>query len=445
LELGAECVAPGLCIAVYIRCDTLVRFFLDNGADINATWLGHNPLDWALEAGDEMWAMMFIEKGALPGGHGSVHLREPLLLRATKRGWATTVDLLLQRGADPNLADAAGNTPLLIAAELRNAKIMKLLIQRDANIHSADAVGNTMLHVSIAANRGDASVVDLLIRSGANVNLANALGDTPLSIAAKLGDASIVALLIRSGANVNLAIDAGDTPPSIAAAHTNAPVTKLLTRNGASLNEQIREDWAPLHIIASKRLHECLRLAIDACGTDPNIATRCGQTPLHLLVKQQDTAGLSIFLDAPGILVDKKDNEGKTPLSIAVGSGIPRAVKLLLDNDADPNILAGDFTPFGTAIHKMDEAILKIILDSGRIRSNVCHSLRILPLYGLVKTADVQTLQLLLESNRFDPNEPKCFFRSQSGIPLLVLLSLGTWRSEMPWLKPCILCDVNSV
>lgn len=73
---------------------------------------------------------------------------------------------LLTKGANPNLTDATGTTPLMLATRLRYLE-----------------------------------GADLLIQGGAQVDKANDSGETPLIRAVQLRDVALIRLLIKQGAN----------------------------------------------------------------------------------------------------------------------------------------------------------------------------------------------------------------------------------------------------
>jgi ankyrin repeat protein len=91
---------------------------------------------------------------------------EAALHIVAKRGDTTYVNYLLARGADPNIRDGQGNTPLLVAV-----------------------------------NNGAGGVIDLLVKGGANVNLGNGSGETPLIRAVQRRDLSLVRILLAAGAD----------------------------------------------------------------------------------------------------------------------------------------------------------------------------------------------------------------------------------------------------
>lgn len=121
--------------------------------------------------------------------------RETALHLVAKRGDERYTLFLLQHGADPNLRDVRGNTPLMVA-------------------------------VSVGAE----PVVAALIRNKANVDLANDGGETPLIRAVQRRDIAIVRDLLTAGANPDIADSlAGQSARDYAHADTRTPVlTKLI-------------------------------------------------------------------------------------------------------------------------------------------------------------------------------------------------------------------------
>jgi ankyrin repeat protein len=85
---------------------------------------------------------------------------------------------LLAKGANPNVADVFGITPLMEACIRGNDAVIEELINKGADPNQKDTVGNTAL--LNAATLGRASVVNLLLSKGAQPNLANNEGLTPL-------------------------------------------------------------------------------------------------------------------------------------------------------------------------------------------------------------------------------------------------------------------------
>jgi len=86
-------------------------------------------------------------------------------------GYRRCIEILIDRGADVNAADHAGNTPLHYASEMAHHPCIELLLDRHANVNVTDGAGNTPLH--LASRKGHHQCVEILIDRGANKSLTN--------------------------------------------------------------------------------------------------------------------------------------------------------------------------------------------------------------------------------------------------------------------------------
>jgi ankyrin repeat protein len=133
--------------------------------------------------------------------------KKAALFVAIKKEDAAMVELLLKRGANPNIALRVENgnemrehlcTPLMIVAESGNSAIAEMLLAHGANVDTclpSDHGACTPLH--LAAARGHLRVVELLIRKGANPFCGDSLiGVMPLIWAIKNGRIDCVRCLL---------------------------------------------------------------------------------------------------------------------------------------------------------------------------------------------------------------------------------------------------------
>ncbi|MBC8134914.1 MAG: ankyrin repeat domain-containing protein [Fibrella sp.] len=141
----------------------------------------------------------------------SVNLRQARtgwtpLITAVHAGKTEIATLLLDRGADPNVAGVTGYTPLMAATQARNIALMRILLLRGADPDLATSKGLTPLMLAVG-NKGDAQAqtknlecVKLLLRGGADPDKKHVSGATAFSIAAQQQATPIVAYLRRVGA-----------------------------------------------------------------------------------------------------------------------------------------------------------------------------------------------------------------------------------------------------
>lgn len=139
------------------------------------------------------------------------------------------IELLLERGADPNLKDARNQTPLFGAASSGNPRSIQVLVASGARVDARNAGGDTPLHRAVVERRLDNARV--LLDSRADVNAVNGSGMTPLHVALDTADEHVVRLLLERGADVNKPMFGGKTPLQLAASRDD--LVKMLLERGA--------------------------------------------------------------------------------------------------------------------------------------------------------------------------------------------------------------------
>jgi ankyrin repeat protein len=88
------------------------------------------------------------------------------------------VGFLLSRGADPNMGDSNGDTPLIIAAGIGFEEAAGQMLRRGAKVDATNRRGETAL--TVAVQQRQPRLVELLLRAGANPDKADHVtGYTP--------------------------------------------------------------------------------------------------------------------------------------------------------------------------------------------------------------------------------------------------------------------------
>ena len=158
----------------------LIEKLLARGANVNAQLKAQQAYRSKLDRGTDT----VLTTGSTP------------LLRAAKAGDVTAMRLLLDKGADPNLATRAGVNALMIAAGLgtkeedttgrsktepETIKAISLLLDAGLDVNAADNTGRTAVHG--AALQGYDQVVRFLAERGAQLDVKDTRGFTPLDVA----------------------------------------------------------------------------------------------------------------------------------------------------------------------------------------------------------------------------------------------------------------------
>jgi truncated hemoglobin YjbI len=125
-----------------------------------------------------------------------------LLHYASATGWVEVVTVLLRLGADPDMRDSGGHTPLYRAANECGSevgpRIVRALVAAGADVNARNGVTRaTALHM--AARRGYMAIARILLECGAATDARDRKGDTPLERAVNCRRAAVVQLLRESG------------------------------------------------------------------------------------------------------------------------------------------------------------------------------------------------------------------------------------------------------
>ena len=136
-------------------------------------------------------------------------VRTSLLNVGIRYGQVSSVAFLISHGADPNLRDPGGDTPLgwVIARSKNNvsqetqAAVVDLLLKAGANPNTDVSQYSGYTPLMAAANSGNTLIVKQLLAHGVDVNTRNIKGLSPLNFASS---PEVVGVLLSAGASKSL-------------------------------------------------------------------------------------------------------------------------------------------------------------------------------------------------------------------------------------------------
>jgi ankyrin repeat protein len=355
LALGANVNArdsvyeqSALMLAVREEHSDLVPRLLAAGADANAQSLAGEEMRFILPAevpvgtskGVGINRMGWPDRGARQPIAGA---KTPLLY-ATRQGNLALTRMLVEAGADLEIADANGITPLINAiinysivnvnrtGQSDHLKIAEFLVEAGANVNAQDWYGETPLWAAVDVRNLEFSVtettnqvdrdasyalIESLLAAGADPNSrteefpperrfiagtgsngwVDMTGQTPFLRAALAGDLKVMRLLLEHGADPNISTYEGTTPLMVAAGVTWA-------------FSETYDEGADALLEAVKLTH--------ALGNDINAVNSMGLRAIHGAANRGSNAIIS-YLAENGALLDVADNEGRTPIAWAEG------------------------------------------------------------------------------------------------------------------------------
>lgn len=131
-----------------------------------------------------------INSRDLSSGETALHI-------VTQRRDTVWIKFLSQKGANPNVADKTGTTPLMLAVNLGFVEGAQALIDAGARVDVTNDAGETPLIASI--HRRDIALLRLLLSKGANPDRTDNSGRSARDYAALMqGNSQIIAELERA-------------------------------------------------------------------------------------------------------------------------------------------------------------------------------------------------------------------------------------------------------
>lgn len=281
---------------------------------------------------------------------------------------------LITHGANVNIQDLQGNTPLHVAARYGSLERTEYLAKRMKNVDIQNTEGRTALHC--AAEQDQKKNCNLLLSLGADLNAKDHSGNSLLDIVFKHHASSVFNMLVeKHHVDVNMQDQNGHTMLDLILIHHTywhdsqylAKDIEQLILQGAKLNNQesqqslvyrafwygkydlirclIVKDWDlcgnEFRIWCSavqNHRFNMIDILIEKNKIDVNVKDDYGCTALHDCVEYSYHQEMVEYLVHRGANVNEKNNDGNTPLHFAVLKNQWDAVKFLLTQKSDITI-----------------------------------------------------------------------------------------------------------
>lgn len=285
--------------------------------------------------------------------------------------------MLINKGANVNLADKEGNTPLHLSSNLQitegnsitTIETTKLLLQSGGqqSCNAKNHQGNTPLHIiQVPLEKSK-----LLIEHQSSLEAVNVEGKTPFAEAVKFGASHHIALFLKGTAPQTVISCAqirdskGNTMlhnlirgleyEAIEQLLSNEEIGKIL-----DLNATNHEGDTVLHKACNEDWDEGVELFISK-GANLSVKNQKGQTALDIAIENNSIRCLALlFQKQPPDharlqqLMEHRDSHGNSLLHIAVSSGSLSIVGKLLDLGLSADLASSqqnEYSDSGTPLH----------------------------------------------------------------------------------------------
>ena len=140
----------------------------------------YNVMYNAAEKGDLERVILLMEQGAYKNQTGGLQSASALCIAAEKNH-LNVVRYLVEQGADMEMEDRYGMTPLINASFYGHIEVVRYLLEQGGDRDKATEFGMTSLHSAV--EQGQLETAKLLMVYGADLNIQDYYGRLPIDVA----------------------------------------------------------------------------------------------------------------------------------------------------------------------------------------------------------------------------------------------------------------------
>ncbi|KAF4626816.1 hypothetical protein G7Y89_g11339 [Cudoniella acicularis] len=383
LDAGASINARGgwfstpLISAIVGKEDSIINKLLDNGANINAQGGRH---DCALMAAAALGRIDLVKKLINLGARVNDENDKgaDALHSACCAGRLDVVELLLASGADVNAKGGKHRNALNAASAMGHLEIVQVLLAAGADAQAFDPhYGNCL---QAAALNGHKDIVRILAEVGVDLDSDGGVRGTALVCAAWAGNLEMVELLVSLGLPTGNTQDM--TNALIVATHKqHESIVRYVISQGADIDTlgQIKSNewrWA-LEVAAHKGNQHFVEVLLGLGADADNFGGEYGTALISALDSDHCNHHVVEILLAASVDVNQtvcpeKAGRHGFALNAAIQRADLKAIGILLDHGADPNLLNGrEDSPLMHAVNIGNEVIMDLLMEKGA-DVNIC-------------------------------------------------------------------------
>ena len=289
----------------------------------------------ALIDGDDKLAIKLINTKGFDLNNTPKH---NCMMAALKLGYIQIADLLLSKGANPNIQFEPDGTLLINVLNCGFYDLAKKMVSHGLKINLRSKT-NGWTALIWACIKGDMDAVDFLIENGADLNICCNDGWNALIGAYLKGHESVANKLIEAGANLNKKYL--ETALILSYKNGDCKTCIDLLKLGANpnCNITVSNSKEPLLVVAAKNSHTEIVTELLKAGANPNARTNEYKTTALMMAASNNNLEIIKKLIDHHADLNAFDLNGETALHYTVTKNSNDAAKVLLNNGIDYRIV----------------------------------------------------------------------------------------------------------
>ena len=308
-------------------------------------------------------------------------MRTTPLIQAVQSGHMPLIGQLIRGGAEVNAINAWGRTAAHYAVSRDNQEALNFLLDNGADANLADNDGNTPLDMWHKHKHKNEKILELLHAAGARTSPTEAeeqqsvispVTDTTPSPedkvesqdlwqAAANNDRASAERLLAAGAHAKAENDAGKVPFDIAIEAEHYELAAVLLKAAVGINGRDKKGWTPLHWAIFGDAWDLVREFIRE-GADLYGGSHQNAFDVATLMKSEAKL-VEAFIAEKGVDVNVGQYTGETMLMLTARKGNIESAELLINHKADLNIMgAYGKTALAWALQYKNIDIVKLLV-----------------------------------------------------------------------------------
>lgn len=242
-------------------------------------------------------------------------------------------------GPDLNYFDENNKSLLHYALESGDKELISLLLKNGADANIRNFHGETPLHFLVALKNGS-SLIEYLLNEGAYIDSQTHGGSTPLHFACKFGNREAVEILLRRGANIRILTGEGYNLLHCCILMGKPRTLKNLLEKDIFKNfieKRDFQDRTPLHLACELGEDLCAEILIKY-GANLDAEDLNGYTPLQLACSSDSDEIVEIIMEVSNSILEKKNSKGQNAIDTANEFNSKKVMKLISKKLKEPEI-----------------------------------------------------------------------------------------------------------